>query len=511
MNIQVTFSKTNKNIFVWKNQYIHSSYNPEKEAERFVENLNFDTKPKFLCILAPFSGYTYSFLKEKYPNTKLIAIEFFSHKSFESPKWDYLFNIEDNDLSNKLYTIIGEEKSLSTETIIWPTSERLFPDETQKALDHLRNFFHTSRDVLGTRLYFTEKWNKNAIRNISLAKHIVNLKKTNKALCILASGPSLEKEIEFLKTIGEQVLILALSSSLPVLDFHKISPDFCLTTDGGFWAKYHLSNTKNFQNTVFIAPLEAAIPLEILTHKKLHFLDYGDGFSHFLIDSISLNASLALRNGTVSGTAFYLAQYLSSNSIFYFGLDLASSKSFPHSQPNALESYNSSFDFRLNPKEDRIEKAHFSSLGSLAIYENWFKNLAKPHKKFYRIKPKSYSFSNSFPYIKDIDENQVLEILKKENSNLDLSIVAKKNKLEIKENTIKLDKKKLQLMIETFKSQIESLEYDKKDSISLNLCSLLKEISLKEYLDFTKKDEKESFLKLKEKSLDFLRKSLEYL
>jgi hypothetical protein len=502
VNLSFTTSKNNQKICLWDTQFIHSSYNPTIEAERFTKTLSFSSEPRYIIFIAPFGGHSYSFLKKRFPNTVLIIIEFFDHKAFREIPWDFYFTGTSPKLGNELFNTIGEEGSLFTEVIIWATSERLFPEETKKTLEVLRFFFNTSRDVLGTRLFFTKKWNTNTVRNIKHAKKIIPAFSIEKPVCIIASGPSLQNNIAFLQKYKDRVFSIALSSSLPVLAKYQIEPNACFTTDGGFWAKMHLEKYgEQFQNTIFIAPLEAALPHSILQKKVLHFIDYGDGFSHQIIKKTSLASQRALRCGTVSGSALGFSQNTSQEAIFFLGLDLTNTKSYPHSQPNALENYNAPHDYRLKPKEDRITKTAYNANGSLALYENWFKNIHARKHKIYRIKAENKDFSNSFPAIKDISENEAVQILlQRQESPF----------LEHKEKFQTIDMKELKNYLENTIKTLSKLEFENQP-FSTEINELYREISLREFLAFQKKQTKTSFLELNEDTISFLTKSLLYL
>ncbi len=502
VNLSFTKSKNNQKICLWNRQFIHSSYNPTIEAERFVKTLSFSSEPRYIIFIAPFGGHSYSFLKKRFPNARFIAIEFFDHKAFREIPWDFYFTGTSSKLGNELFKIIGEEGSLFTEVIIWPTSERLFPEECQKTLEILRIFFNTSRDVLGTRLFFTKKWNTNTFRNIKYAKKIIPAFRIEKPVCIIASGPSLTKTIDFLQKHKDRMFLIALSSSMPVLSKYKIEPNVCFTTDGGFWAKMHLEKYgEQFKNTIFIASLEAALPYSILQKNLLHFIDYGDGFSHQIIKKTLLSSQKALRCGTVSGTALNFSQNTNQEAIFFLGLDLAHTKNYPHSQPNALENYNAPHDSRLKPKEDRITKAAYNGNGSLALYENWFKNIHASKNKIYRIKAENKDFSNSFPAIKDISENEAVQILLERQES---------PSPEGKKTVQTIDVKGIKSYLENTIKLLSTLEFEAQP-FSAEINELYREISLKEFLAFQKKQTKTSFLELKENTVSFLTKSLLYL
>lgn len=501
MALQIKNSKTNHPIYIWDTQFIHSSYNPIKEAERFVEQLSFSKTLRYICFIAPFSGYCSKLLKAKFPNTKIIVIEFFNTIPLEKNNWDYAFYLENPKLSQKLYEIIGEENSLNTEIIVWPSSERLFPNEIKKTIALLTNFFHTARDVLGTRLYFTKKWNNNIFRNAALAKNLVEILPTKKAICIIASGPSLEQNISFLKSQKNKLFIIALSSALSFLALHDIEPDICFTSDGGFWAKIHLQKyAKNFPQTIFLAPLEAALPYSILENNFIHFIDYGDGLSHQISKTAAFKTSYAIRCGTVSGTALSFAQTMS-DTIIFLGLDLSTNHAFPHSQPNALELFNAFFDSKLKPKTSRISKAFIESKGSLAVYEKWFENLKKTKEKIFRLKAKTYAFPNSFEHIQDVDEKFLIKLLEEKEE-------SKKEQNFIK--TKQIQSEKIKTYLQNNIHALSLLQFDTNNPLSMNNEAFFKTLDLKAYLDFQKEKNEKSFLELQKNSISLLKKYLCY-
>lgn len=502
MSLEFLLSKNNKQIAVWNGQYIHSTYDPEREAKRFVENLEIKKGTKFLVFIAPFAGFTHDFFKEKYPDISIICIEFFQNKALEHISWDYLFEINSPSLSQKLYQIIGEENILFTQVISWPTSEILFNDKVKKVVKILQVFFSMSRDVLGTRMFFSQKWIKNCFRNISLVKNYIALNPIEKPLCIIASGPSLAENIDFLKQIKNDCLLLALSSSLSFLVSQDIIPDYCLTTDGGFWAKMHLAEFSfACKNTIFIASLESALPYKILENNKIHFIDYGDGLSHYILQNLKIKSQKALRSGTVSGTALSLAENLSRENIFFLGLDLAVSKGFSHSQPNALELQNNYTDNRFMTKTNRISMGNFQSQGSLKIYENWFKSFKAKEQKVYRIKAKNFPFHTSFIGVDDIDAQ---DAMKKIFKNTFTQKIGKSNRDVI-------DLKNLKKSISELLQMIKELEFNEKEKKYEKIAWLLKEICLKEYLSFKQNENEESFFAMQTESISFLEKCIKYL
>lgn len=174
--------------------------------------------------------------------------------------------------------------------------------------------------------------------------------------------------------------LIALSSALRPLLQNDITPDLCISTDGGYWAKEHIASS----------PIPLALSGESALYGKdfsqgIVPLSYGNGPEALLLEKCQITTLPAVRNGTVSGTALELALTLTTGPVFACGLDLSSNKGFQHIQPNALELQSSQNDFRLSTKESRQYKAQLST-GSLEIYKNWFKSKSAIFaSRFFRI------------------------------------------------------------------------------------------------------------------------------
>lgn len=118
MNVVFQKSKNNEDTALINNTYIHSNYNPTKEAERFVSTLTLNFKSKFLIITEPGLSHCVSYLREKFPQMKIGCIRYL--KDFE--KYNSLFDFSINyfdcktseEFEFKLCSILNEEDLLST-------------------------------------------------------------------------------------------------------------------------------------------------------------------------------------------------------------------------------------------------------------------------------------------------------------------------------------------------------------------------------------------------------------
>ncbi len=386
MDILLKNSKNGSLTCSKDNISLHSNFDPEKEAERFVSLIESSYLPSFVVITGPCLGYTVRYFKVRFPNAKTIAIQYSLDFESYSDKWDYSFSFTSesdlNSINDKIFSIIGEEKLFSTLFLSWKPSEKAWPDLAALLWKSFKDLLAKAESVISTRNHFNRRWFLNSIRFFSTVKNICIPEKTDKPIVITASGPSLRHTLPFLKEHRESFILMAASSSvLPLLE-NGITPDFCISTDGGWWAKKHLEPLLRYGTTIpLIVPPECAIPTELLSTAPIVPLSYSDFPDKFLFESSGIPFLQGERNGTVSGTATVLALNMTTSNVFFCGLDLAATtKGFQHTQPNALEPINSRSDSRIKPTETRCMASAFSGSTSLGIYRNWF---SSRNKDFY--------------------------------------------------------------------------------------------------------------------------------
>jgi hypothetical protein len=398
VDVLITNSKNGSVTCSLGNISLHSTFNPEKEAERFVNLIETSFLPSFVVITGPCLSYTAHYLKERFPCIKTIAIQYSADFNDYSQNWDYSFTFTNkNDIifiNDRIFSIIGEEKLFSTLFLSWKPSEKAWPDLSACLWKSFKDLLSKAESVISTRNFFNRRWFFNSIRFFSSVKKIIIPKRTDKPIVIAASGPSLKHAIPFLKEYRNSFILLAASSSIQPLLSNGIIPDFCISTDGGWYAKKHLEplfrNVENISTSSLDIPLiippEAAVPSKLLENANIIPLSYSDFPDKLLFEATGFPFLRGERNGTVSGTAAVLALNMTTNRVFFCGLDLAVSKEFQHTQPNALEIINSNGDCRTRPQETRCAASSTSGNVSLSIYRNWFSSRTEDfYNRVFRI------------------------------------------------------------------------------------------------------------------------------
>ena len=453
MHLLFSKAKDNSQTFSVDGVFFHSSYSPAKEADRFLQSINFTFEPEVILFIEPGLNYYSDLIKKKFPLCKTICIRLFSQPLGDEASWDYCINYSGCQLKAFLINTFGEEKLLSSNILFTKQAEALFNKEIKEIFEEYKNALTEAKTLLVTRQFFEKKWLLNCCNFIKYANNLYSPQlKTKLPAVICASGPSLNSSIKIIKENTSKLFIICLSSATSALLQNDIIPDLILTTDGGWWAGQHLKLLKKYNKIPLALPCEAFIPKDILLKNPIIPLKYNDS-SSFISNSILSNSDIhglsVERNPTVSGTALSFAKAITSNNIYYCGLDLQNGKGQQHTKPNEIEKDNNLKDFRIKNIETRISYSRYNS-EALQIYRDWFCALDQA-SNVYRVIDYENSKQSSLGKIKDISPKAFLKELEdKENS--------PKAKLELQE---KSKKEKCKEAFNYIFEQLNTLQWQK--------------------------------------------------
>lgn len=391
------------------NILLHSAYNPENEAKNVVETIHLSFKPDYFFIIEPGINYLYKLIKQKFPDCKICILRFtkdFDDYNYNADKNFYILDTSANSFETDLINFFHDEGILKTHFIQWQPSGKIFKQETDFAWETIKKVIQYSQTILNTNGFFAKRWLKNSISFLKFSKNFSTIKKGHCDILVTASGISLNSSLNDIKKIRKEIFLIAVSSSLKPLIYAGILPDMVISTDGGFWAKKHLSPVLlNKALPVALSP-ESNCPKKILQENPIISLCYSDGIGSTLVKKLIPETIFAERNGTVSGTAIEFALSITDGNVYVCGLDLSGSPSFQHTNPNEIETFNSCFDNKINNVETRQTISRFN-LNSLKVYETWFsKNSRKFNNRVIRIS-NGFNYQNKLGEIKDIDFSKI--------------------------------------------------------------------------------------------------------
>jgi hypothetical protein len=140
----------------------------------------------------------------------------------------------------------------------------------------------------------------------------------DRAFLLLASGPSLQKNIKWLKKNHKFFITVAVSSSLAFLEKHNISPNIVLHIDPfeiGIKSFQRINNFEFIKDSIFFFSTSTPKNIVSLIQKeKLYFFETGTTYK---------NDSLKPSSPCVGSLAYQLLLILKAKYIYLLGLDLA--------------------------------------------------------------------------------------------------------------------------------------------------------------------------------------------
>ena len=378
MDLQFLNARNGQQTCSADGRYLHSSFNPQIESERFIQSLTSVFTPSAVILAGACLPWCIAPLRKKFPDARLVAVQYDARFENESSEWDNVFFITDDadshSFSTSLFNLLGEEKLMTTLFLSWKPSEAVWIDETRLFWSAVKACMEKAQSVLTTRNWFNLRWFKNTIHNLASISNYVLPEKTNLPVVVTASGPSLEKALPFLSANRKSFCLLAASSSISTLLSHDIVPDLCISTDGGWYATRHLrcyQTDIRLKNVPLIISAESAVPAPLYNSVPFILLSYGDAVETLLAEELDIPCVKGLRNGTVSGTAAAFALSLTTSDVYICGLDLAPGKGFQHAEPNENDVPLFTGQSRIRTLETAQSSSRYAS-GSLSLYREWF-------------------------------------------------------------------------------------------------------------------------------------------
>lgn len=247
--------KGNKTLYVKKDEkkvYLHSKYDPVREAQAVVEEYKNVKEDTTVIFYGTGLGYHIDLFVKKYPNVSYYIYEpipeiLYKYLSYRSIKkmTSYKFKLKNIVLGDKesdIRTFLNEIIDKSNKNIlhIYLSSHiNVFPDEYKKFLELFKEILNYKKSNIITNISFQKRWTINSMKNFGEVLSTPNIviekrgKFKNKTAVLVAAGPSLNEEIENIRYIKENGLayIFSVGSAINTLICNNIYPDAICTYD----------------------------------------------------------------------------------------------------------------------------------------------------------------------------------------------------------------------------------------------------------------------------------------
>lgn len=213
--------------------------------------------------------------------------------------------------------------------IEYPISIERNPEYYQEVEEKLRETLSIATVNVGTFLHYGAIWKKNILTNFihmlnCSGVNILEHKFKNIPTIIVCAGPSLDKNIRYLKKVNDKALIICADTALNTMLKNNILPHIVITVDGTMknYCKY-LQNPRIPESIYLISDL-VVYPKTFskFTSQKIFILSEGHPLVQWLGRFINFDSYIP-GGGNVSTAAFNLALKLGANPIIFIGQDLS--------------------------------------------------------------------------------------------------------------------------------------------------------------------------------------------
>ncbi len=317
--------------------WLHSPYEPEREARRFAESAIGSSRPTHVLLLGPCLDYLTPALRGILPSAAVIVLQY-------SPDFDGLGQgrpdaswnpLSPTSLDAFLDAAIDEDAVSGVSVIEWEPASRAFPAEALRVKQAVKLVLDRLTSSTATVKASGRRWISNACLSFLLAERVLEPRRGSFPILIAAAGPSLVESLSSLSGLKGRFATIAVSSALAACRHAGIEPDLVVSTDGGYWSRLHLYP---FASGSFplAAPITALPSASLYGKARLLLIDQGSFVESELLPA--LGPSLRVPpHVTVSGTALRLAARLTEGPIVAAGLDLASYGELDHARPHGFD------------------------------------------------------------------------------------------------------------------------------------------------------------------------------
>jgi hypothetical protein len=370
-----------------KSFFLHSKYNPVKEAVKFA---NEQYNPNCAAHVLYGFGLGYHVLemtKQMRSCSRLYVIEnnievfrvALENINLEQiilhPSVELLISKDASYLAQKMKEIIKQNVNL----ICHPASLKAIPDENE--------YFKFVMENWNLKKSITDDYNNIIQKNLN---HNLKLDSLNVGIffnqfkgipiVIVSTGPSLDKNIDLLREVKNKALIISVGSALKPLLMRNIIPDFFIIIDPQIETYYQIQGFENL-NIPFIYLATAASytvseykGIKLIACQEKEYLRQQDK-PEYVVDS----------GGSVATTALDIAIKMGGSPVILVGQDLAYTGGKNHAEYGTHMDINSPQLKNMRRVKGQDGKILYTSLGLLS-YKYWIEN---------RIEKENITFINA--------------------------------------------------------------------------------------------------------------------
>jgi hypothetical protein len=331
-----------------KKMYIHSRFDPQKEAERFIDQAAASGITLYIVLGFGFAYHIETLLKKIDNNTMVMVIDndpALLKCALENRDLTDLVNDErlillcDPDEESISQALRGRS-SKSVSIITHRGTSQLDPDYYINIAEICRSYISTKDVNIATLAKFEKLWSLNIARNIKCfieSPGIINFFDSFKdvSAVVVGAGPSLRSSLPLLKKMQTRVVIIAVDTAYKLLLKEGIEPHFCVAVDP------QVINARYFEDLVpgrTILIHEPAVHPSVLRFFKGRTITAGIAFNLLKwIEKMTDSKGEITHGGSVSTNAYDFAYRCGFKQIFLVGQDMGFTDNLAHARGSYLD------------------------------------------------------------------------------------------------------------------------------------------------------------------------------
>lgn len=354
VNIEQLVSKKGTPTLKVNGLYLHSRYDVDLEAEKFVrENLKIN---RIHILFGNGLGYiTEKFLESFSGNEKLIVIEPILEikNKLSNNKLEYINinGLSEEEIEKKLRNLIPADKSVHF--CCSPNYDKVCPQSFKFVLKMIKKYISLQFVDSNTINRMSNEWQRNYYYNLihtCNGKTIEKFKNcTTLPIVIASGGPSLIKQIEHIKAYRKKMILIAAGSTINSLLAYDIDPDIVVSIDSQEVNYNHFKDSK-FKKTKLFFGMTNHYMIPNSFDESYCFLGYTNmEYQKHFENLMGFNIPIIYAGGSVANFALAIAGYMTTGPIALIGQDLAYTDNKTHARAN--KHYKElSEDELMNPK-----------------------------------------------------------------------------------------------------------------------------------------------------------------
>jgi len=336
------FELQNKKIF------IHSKFDPYKEASRFIAEVDPSNFDLFIVFGFGFAYHIEELVKKISLDSILLVVEkeagiiqsAISYRDLTNLLRDNRIKILVDPDEDKLSESLKGKSSRRVSFLTHRGSFQIDPEYYSNLRKIIKSYLSTKEVNIATLSKFEKTWTSNIARNvrefISLpGANIFYNKFKNIPAIVTGAGPSLTKSLDFIKENQNKSLIICVDTSYLILRRHGIMPHFCVTVDPQLInARYFEGDVKG--RTVFIA--DPTVHPSVFRLIKGRIASVGMAFEMMKwIEDIAGRKGELAYGGSVMTNAYDFAKRTGASPVVLVGQDLAFTGGLAHARGSYLD------------------------------------------------------------------------------------------------------------------------------------------------------------------------------